>query len=439
MTWRREVLACAVGALIGTGALQAQSPNGQDRAAQFLDPREGVGLDAAVARAVAQEPGLRAARVDVDVARGERQQAALRPNPVVSVEHRGEPGGTDALTTVGVEWPLDLFRRQGRVQTADRSIGLAEVSVEQGQRLLVAAVRLQYGVAASAIREVSVADEIVLAAQRQLGVVRARVEAGSAPSLEADLLEVEVRRLEAASAITIGRADAAMAQLRPLLAMGQGEPLLLRDSLESLIAAIMIPRAEDAPTVAVRSDVEQAEARVALADARIDQAQREGRADLSLFATYMRMDNGFPQQAFGPGGGLERVRGRFDYVAVGAAVSLPVLNRNQGQVAAARAERLAAEARREAVERAAGAETAAAEVRDARAQQAVQSFRDGLRELARRNLDVVRQTFELGRATVCDVLAEQKRWLEIEQAYTETLREAWEARVALSRARGETR
>jgi cobalt-zinc-cadmium efflux system outer membrane protein len=439
MTWRREVLACAVGALIGTGALQAQSPTGQDPAAQFLDPRGGVGLDAAVARALAQEPALRATRVDVDVARGERQQAALRPNPMVSVEHRAEPGGTDALTTVGVEWPLDLFRRQGRVQTADRSIGLAEVSVEEGQRLLVAAVRLQYGVAASAIREVTVADEIVLAAQRQLSVVRARVEAGRAPPLEADLLEVEVRRLEAARAITIGRAEAAMAQLRPLLAMGEGEPLLLRDSLESLIAAIMIPRAEDAPTVAVRSDVQQAEARVALADARIDRAQREGRADLSLFATYMRMDNGFPQQAFGPGGALERVRGRFDYVAVGAAVSLPVLNRNQGQVAAARAERLAAEARREAVERAAGAETAAAEVRDARAQQAVQSFRDGLRELARRNLDVVRQTFELGRATVFDVLAEQKRWLEIEQEYNETLREAWEARVALSRARGETR
>ena len=57
-----------------------------------------------------------------------------------------------------------------------------------------------------------------------------------------------------------------------------------------------------------------------------------------------------------------------------------------------------------------------------------------MRDLARRNLDVVRQTFDLGRATVFDVLAEQKRWLEIEQGYTAAAREAWEARVAVTRA-----
>lgn len=438
MTCHRCALAWVFIALASTGALQAQGANGQDRVGPFLDPRDGIGLDAAVARAVAQEPGLRAARLEVDIARGERQQAALRPNPVFSVDHRDEPGGTDALTTVGVEWPLDLFRRPGRVQTAERTVRVAEVGVEEEQRVLVAEVRLRYGAAAAAIREVGVVDETVLAAQQQLRAVRARVEAGNAPPLEADLLEVEVRRLEAARLITVGRAEAAMAQLMPLLAMGPCEPLLLRDSLESLTAAIVIPRA-DAAVAGSRSDVQQAEARVALADARVDQAQREGRADLSLFGTYMRMDSGFPQRGFGPNGGLERVRGRFDYVAIGAAITLPLLNRNQGQVAAARAERLAAEARREAVERAAGAETAAAEARNARAQQAVQGYRDGVRELARRNLDVVRQTFDLGRVTVFEVLAEQKRWLEVEQGYTEALREAWEARVALTRARGETK
>jgi cobalt-zinc-cadmium efflux system outer membrane protein len=438
MTCHRSALAWVFIALASTGGLRAQDANGQDRVPPLVDPRDGVGLDAAVARAVAQEPGLRAARLEVDVARGERQQAALRPNPVFSVEHRDEPGGTDAFTTVGVEWPLDLFRRPGRVQTAERTVRVAEVSIEEEQRVLVAEVRLRYGAAAAVIREVGVVDETVLAAQQQLRAVRARVEAGNAPPLEADLLEVEVRRLEAARLITVGRAEAAMAQLKPLLAMGPGEPLLLRDSLESLTAAIVIPRA-DAAVVGGRSDVQQAEARVALAAARVDQAQREGRADLSLFGTYMRMDNGFPQRGFGPSGGLERVRGRFDYVAIGAAITLPLLNRNQGQVAAARAERLAAEARREAVQRAAGAETAAADARNTRAQQAVQAYRDGVRELARRNLDVVRQTFDLGRATVFEVLAEQKRWLEVEQGYTEALREAWEARVALTRARGETK
>jgi outer membrane protein TolC len=40
---------------------------------------------------------------------------------------------------------------------------------------------------------------------------------------------------------------------------------------------------------------------------------------------------------------------------------------------------------------------------------------------------------------VLDVLTEQRRYLEIEQAYTSTLREAWEARAALTRALGETK
>ena len=65
-------------------------------------------------------------------------------------------------------------------------------------------------------------------------------------------------------------------------------------------------------------------------------------------------------------------------------------------------------------------------------------YAGGVRTLARQNLDVVRQTFDLGRATVFDVLTEQRRYLDVEQAYTTALREAWEARAALKRALGDT-
>ena len=120
-------------------------------------------------------------------------------------------------------------------------------------------------------------------------------------------------------------------------------------------------------------------------------------------------------------------------------VMLPLFNRNQGEVAMARAERSGAEARRESVALAARAESAAARARYDQAQRAVGLYAGGMRALARQNLDVTRQTFDLGRATVFDVLIEQRRYLEIEQAYTATLREAWEARTALIRALGETK
>ena len=64
---------------------------------------------------------------------------------------------------------------------------------------------------------------------------------------------------------------------------------------------------------------------------------------------------------------------------------------------------------------------------------------EGSRTMARQNLDVVTQTYELGRATVFDVLNEQRRYLDLERAYTVALREAYDARTALRRAMGDVR
>ena len=440
MRIRLRTITFMIGAVVLAVPARGQGPAPPALASQYVDERAGVGLDTAIARALEREPSLRAVRSDIEAARGLQQQAGLRPNPTLTFELRGEPAGTDNLTSIGIQWPLDLFRRDGRVQTAERGLQATQLAVADRERLLIADVRVQYGVAAAAVRDVFVADELVAAAQQQWDVVRARVEAGGTPPLERDLLEVELRRFEAGRLLTAGRADVALVQLKQLLGMSPDEPLRLRETLETLVAGTTPVAASAAPlSMAARPDVRAAEVRVTLADARIDQASREGRVDVSLFGTYMRMDAGFPQQGVGPTGALERVRGQFNYVAGGAMIMLPLFNRNQGQVAAAQAERSGAEARREAAELAARAEVVAAQARDERAQRAVGLYAGGVRTLARQNLNVVQQTFDLGRATVFDVLAEQRRYLEIEQAYTATLREAWEARAALKRAQGDTK
>jgi cobalt-zinc-cadmium efflux system outer membrane protein len=148
------------------------------------------------------------------------------------------------------------------------------------------------------------------------------------------------------------------------------------------------------------------------------------------------MATGFSQQGFNPDGVLEPIQGTFRYLVGGATLTLPLRNRNQGAVAAARAERAGAEARRDAVRLAAQAEIAAASVQDARARRALQIIEGAVR-LSRQNLDVVRQTYELGRATIVEVLAEQRRYLELEATYNATLRTTYEARVMLLRARGD--
>ena len=439
MRSRRRIITLTIGTFILAVPARGQGTAPSALATQYVDELAGLGLDTAIARALQREPSLRAVRSDIEAARGLQQQADLHPNPTLTFERRDEPGGTDNLTSIGIEWPLDLSRRGGRVQTAERSRQATQFAVADRERLLIADVRMQYGTAAAAVRDVVVADDLVAAAQRQWDVVRARVDAGGTPPLERDLLEVELRRFEAGRLLAAGRADVAVVQLKQLLGMSPSEPLLLRETLEVLVAAESEVASASPGVIATRPDVREAEARVTIADARIDQADREGRLDISLFGTYMRMDAGFPQQGVGAAGALERVRGQFNYVAAGATVMLPLFNRNQGQVAAAQAERAGAEARREAAELAARAEVAAAQARDARAQRAVSLYVDGVRTLAWQNLNVVQQTFDLGRATVFDVLAEQRRYLEIEQAYTTALREAWDARVALKRALGDSK
>lgn len=439
MTTCRRLTSAVLATVFLSAPLRGQDRPPGSAARSYLDERAGIGLEEAIALALEREPALRASRTEIDVALGQQQQARLRQNPTLTVERRQEPGGTDALTSIGIEWPLGLFRREGRMQTAGHEVAATRFAVADRERMLAADVRLQYGLAAAAAREVSVTDELVATLQRQLDLTRARVKEGAMPPLDRDLLEVEVRRLQSERVRAAGRAEVAILQLKQLLGKNPAEPLRLRESLDALVgrAGPAPPTTGPAPG-ASRPDVSQAESQVTLAGARLDEARREGRFDVSLFGSYMRMDAGFPQMGVGPSGGLERVRGQFNYVSAGAMIALPLLNRSQGDVARAEAERSGAAARLEATTLAAQSEVAVARARDTRAQEAVALFAGTTHSLAKQNLDVVRQTFELGRGTVFDVLTEQRRYLDFEQAYTTALREAWEARAALKRALGET-
>jgi cobalt-zinc-cadmium efflux system outer membrane protein len=151
------------------------------------------------------------------------------------------------------------------------------------------------------------------------------------------------------------------------------------------------------------------------------------------------MQAGFMQRGFGPDGHLEPVGGTMHYLSGGVMLMLPLFNRNQGDIAAAAAQRAGATAALEATRLEAASELASAQAADARARAAVGLLSGGARDLALRNLDVVRQTYALGRATVFDVLAEQRRYLEYERAYTDALRMAFEARTALLKASGGVR
>jgi cobalt-zinc-cadmium efflux system outer membrane protein len=429
-------------ALTAGAPASAQAPDRAELAERYLDPVNGLSLEEAVARALRQTPSIRAARSEIDVARGMRLQASLRSNPTVSFERREEPAGTDSQIAVSVEWPLELFRRSRRVAVADREVTAAQLAVADRERLLAIEVRTRYGEVAAAVRDLVVLDELVAATTRQHDTLRARIEEGAAAPLERDLLEVELQRLASDRMLRSGRTEAALFDLKRVLGMSSNAALTLRDALEDLVQrdSLLEPAIPDTPAALERrADVREAAARVDVADAKIERIQAENRFDLNLSATYMRMDAGFPQRTAAFDGRLERVRGVFHYVSAGATISVPVLDRGEGEVAAARAERAGAMAAHQAARLAADSELAAARTRVQHTRQALNAHSSGARILGRQNLAVVSQSYDLGRLTVFDVLAEQRRYLEVERSYTDALKAAYEAGTALDLALGGVR
>jgi outer membrane protein TolC len=61
-------------------------------------------------------------------------------------------------------------------------------------------------------------------------------------------------------------------------------------------------------------------------------------------------------------------------------------------------------------------------------------YQRGVRDVARRNLDVVREAYRLGRGTLLDVIAEQRRYIDIENGYTDVLKQVYDTAVEIERA-----
>lgn len=415
----------------------APAAYGQSARPAVIDPDKGLTLEEAIAEGLKAEPEIAAARLEIDAARGERRQAALRPNPMISFDQREQVRGMDRQTSIELELPLDAFKRGPRIAAADRMIEVTQASVLERERLLAAAIRDRYGEVLTSLRRLEIADAVLTANRTTYELLRSRAAEGAAPPLERDIALVELRRLLGDRELAAGRLLTGLADLNQLLGRPPASVLTLRAPLEAVVWAppVTVPQA----AAAERADVREAAAQVSLAQARVLEAAQERKPEVSLFGSYMRMNQGFPQQGFGATGRLEPVQGVFHNLAGGVRLSVPIFNRGEGMAIAAQARERAAAERLRARHLAVATEVAAATARVEAARAAMSTYSDDTRALAQRNLEVVRETYALGRATLFDVLSEQRRFLEFEAAHTEALAEMFSARAALRRAMGEVK
>jgi cobalt-zinc-cadmium efflux system outer membrane protein len=145
---------------------------------------------------------------------------------------------------------------------------------------------------------------------------------------------------------------------------------------------------------------------------------------------------GFGVMGITKSGGLREVEDTFHYFGGGFTVTLPVRNRNQGNIAAARAEAAAAERRRDLLDLTVRQEIAAAYAQHAGARRGGRSLRAWSPPDRAAQLRHIRQAYELGRGSLLDVIAEQRRYIEIEAGYTDALKQLYDAVAEVERATG---
>lgn len=401
----------------------------------YFDPAGGVTADEAVARALAANGELLAMREEVESARALVKQAGFRANPRLDVSGSKTVRGPDNQVMAEVMQPLELGgRRASRVRVAEREVEVREAALADRERVLAAEVRAKFGEALAEVLKLGVTEELLNNSQRGYHLVVARVLEGRTAPLEQNQVLVEVNRLRSMREMGRGRAEVALLELRNLMGVEVSEPLRLRGDFDGLIDPLPPVAEATARALDTRADILAARASEALAESRIASARAGGRADAEVRAGYQRTRSGYMLDGIDGAGRLAPIDETFNSVTFGVTLTLPVRDRNLGAIEAAAADLEAAKRRREFLELTVRREVAAAYAAYDAAARASEIYRVGVRGQADQNLTVIRRTYELGSKTLLDYIAEQRRYIELENDYVESVLQTYLARVRVASA-----
>lgn len=419
-------------------AFRAEAQTGPDARGQYLDPG-GVDLGELVRLAMDRNGELNAARQRLLEAQGLLRQAGFRPNPVFETEFTGggltgSPGERGVSLVYAHTFELG-DKRSRRIDVANRDVEIARLDVLDRERQLRAAVQEQYIIALSAIRNFEAVAQQREVTQQGYIVIRQRVEAGESPRVEEMVLRADVGRLEAERLLLEGEVQQALLTLRVVAGFEMSGALRLRPDGDRVPVtmtrdeAIALGLSSRPDLAALRADEQRAQAEVALVRA-------ERTPDLAALFRFTDARTQFDQRGFDSFGALTQIRDHDRTLTGGISISLPFMHRNQGAVQASMARQTAATLRREYQERFVRVEIAGAYTRYVAARRATEVFEQAVIGPSQESVTILRASYAAGEVQLFDVVAEQRRLIETQKAYTETTRQEALARVSLERAVG---
>ena len=341
--------------------------------------------------ALTDHPGITAAEAAEAAAAGNRRQAGIIENPVVSWE-REDPDIALRQDTWRMFWRLPFDGRKHRVAAGDAALAASISDLEAtrlGTRLEMRSLFAAWYVAAE---RQAVLQAHLDRTSRLARWLRARAEEGEAAGVEANRLdlEVEVIERELVAARAEAQAQRAAAAVWSDAVTGEVRP-----------QRPFLPVPPEAVDVGDRPDLKAIAHRVAKAEAQ-QRLQRRVLEPPEISLGWMKLSDGV--QAF-------------DGPVLGVAWPVPVFDRNQGNRQAAAAEAVGASSQLEL-------ETRLAEQR---AQAALASYSDlypTVTPLGAGNVDVaaaVFAAFEAGEASLTDVLDSLRASVGVQMARLESL------------------
>ncbi|TPG42582.1 TolC family protein [Sphingomonas koreensis] len=390
----RIIVAAALAVVLAapsvTATAQTIGPVGP-RAASLTGPLpRQLTLDQALAEAEARSPNLAAARAEVGAALGRVRQAGFHTNPEFTVELENFAGSgvlsgfRTTEVTASINQRLDLAgHRRARVSASEARLFAAQLQLSIARADLIRQVRTRFAEGVATRDLLTVAQDNVTRSQELARVAKELVDAGREPPLRGLRARATLARTTAA----FRSAEADERNTRNGLAA-----LLGSDVPERLVgdAPVPIPATIDANATL---DVALAKAQAAIARADVAQARADGRVDPSV------------------GVGVRHLRETGD-VGLVASVSmpLPVFDRNQGNIAAARSDVAGAEARVTAA-----TNEATATIANARASLAAAEARLGALEQsglaeAREALRLAELSYRAGKVSLIELLDAQQAY-----------------------------
>ena len=390
-----------------------------------------------VQRALSSNLELAAARLEISKARARLRQAGLRPNPTLDVEQTtgGLTGsGGERETSIGISLPLEVAgQRKRRIDVAQAQLEATEAEVAERERQLAGEVLTSYAEALATLRELEITEGLNDIDLQTARFVQARVNEGETAPIELSLLQVEVDRLKSRRALVEGRLQATLLRLKNLVGIPFDEPLRLRENLSTSQSQWQRPASLDgAVEIALRTrpDLRLARLNLEVARAGLGLARSQAAPELVASTKYIQNRSVFNETPVGPISDRDRL------LTFGVSIGLPVFNRNQGAKAEAALAITQAERRREFLESIVRSEVASSYARVDAVQRALATFDQGVIGRSNENIRAIRAAYEIGEFKITDLLAEQRRLLDSQRDFTETLTERYRALVDLQSAMG---